>query len=129
VEGAEGDANLRSVMNWQDLELGGSTKETLEHWRKLGQFRRDHPSVGAGQHRLLQAEPYIFSRTLETEGLSDRVLVAMAQGEGSKTIPVFGAFPDGTELTDAYSGETGTVRNGKISLVTASGLVLLSERR
>jgi alpha-amylase len=129
VEGAEGDANLRSVMNWQDLERGGSTKETLEHWRKLGQFRRDHPSVGAGQHRMLQAEPYIFSRTLETDRLSDRVLVAMDQGDGSKTIPVFGAFPDGTELTDAYSGETGTVRNGEISLVTESALVLLSERR
>jgi alpha-amylase len=129
VEGAEGDANLRSVMNWEDLERGDSTAEILEHWRKLGRFRRAHPAVGAGEHRRHQAKPYIFSRTLETDGLSDRVLVAMNQGEGSKTIPVFGVFPDGTELTDAYSGATGTVRNGRISLVTASGLVLLSERR
>jgi alpha-amylase len=129
VEGAEGDANLRSVMNWEDLEGGGTTNETLEHWQKLGQFRRAHPAVGAGEHRRLQTEPYIFSRTLETDELFDRVLVAMDQGEGSKTIPVFGAFPDGTELMDAYSGETGTVTNGEISLVTESGLVLLSERR
>ena len=129
VEGAEGDANLRSVMNWADLERGGSTAEILKHWRKLGRFRRAHPAVGVGEHRRLQAEPYIFSRTLETDELIDRVLVAMDQGEGSKTIPVFGAFPDGTELTDAYSGETGTVTNGEISLVTESGLVLLSERR
>ncbi len=129
VEGAEGDANLRSVMNWGDLERGDSTAEILDHWRKLGRFRRAHPAVGAGQHRRLQAEPYIFSRTLETDGLSDRVLVAMGQGEGSKTIPVFGVFPDGTELLDAYSGATDTVRNGEISLVTETGLVLLSERR
>ena len=129
VEGAQGDANLRSVMNWEDLERGGSTTEILEHWQKLGQFRQAHPAVGAGEHRRLQAEPYIFSRTLETDELFDRVLVAMDQGEGSKTIPVFGLFPEGTQLMDAYSGETGTVTNGEISLVTEFGLVLLSERR
>jgi alpha-amylase len=129
VEDAEGDANLRSFMNWEDLERGGSTAQILEHWQKLGQFRRAHPAVGAGEHRRLQGEPYIFSRTLEMDGLSDRVLVAMDQGAGSKTIPVFGVFPDGSELMDAYSGEIGTVTNGEISLVTGSGLVLLGERR
>ncbi len=129
VEGAEGDANLRSVMNWEELERDGSAKRTLEHWRKLGRFRRTHPAVGAGQHRMLQAEPYIFSRTLEMDELVDLVLVAMDQGEGPKKIPVFGAFHDGTELLDAYSGKTGTVRNGEVSLDTESGLVLLSRRR
>jgi len=129
VEGAEGDANLRSPMNWQDLERGGSTAKILEHWQKLGRFRRAHPAVGAGAHRRHQAEPYIFSRALETDGLSDLVLVAMAQGVGPKAIPVFGVFPDGTELLDAYSGATGTVTNGEISLVTESGLVLLGKRR
>jgi alpha-amylase len=129
VEGAEGDANLRSVMNWEDLKTGGSTAEVLDHWQKLGRFRQAHPAVGAGEHRRLQAEPYIFSRALETDELSDRVLVAMDQAEGSKTIPVFGVFPDGAELRDAYSGETGRVTDGEISLVTESGLVLLGDRR
>ncbi|OGT94913.1 MAG: hypothetical protein A2083_08885 [Gemmatimonadetes bacterium GWC2_71_9] len=85
--------------------------------------------MGAGAHRRLQAEPYIFSRTLEADGRVDRVLVAMDQGEDAKTIPVFGVFRDGTELVDAYSGARGTVRNGRITLTTAFGLVLLSERR
>ena len=129
VAGAEGDANLRSFMNWTDLERGGTTAELLEHWRKLGTFRRAHPAVGAGEHRRLQAAPHIFSRTLETAGLSDRVLVAMDQGKGRKTIPVFGVFPDGTELMDAYSGMAGTVTNGAIALTTGYDLVLLSERR
>lgn len=129
AQGADGDANLRSFMNWEDLERGGRTAEILRHWRRLGQFRRAHPAVGAGAHRRLQAEPYIFSRTLEADGRVDRVLVAMDQGEGAKTIPVFGVFPDGTELLDAYSGARGTVANGRISLTTAFGLVLLSERR
>ena len=129
VAGAEGDANLRSFMNWSDLEGGGRTIDILRHWRKLGQFRRAHPAVGAGVHRRLQVQPYLFSRTLEADGRVDRVLVAMDQGEGAKNIPVSGVFRDGTELLDGYSGVRGTVRNGRISLTTAFGLVLLSERR
>jgi alpha-amylase len=127
VEGARGDANLRSFMNWEDLEREGVVAEILEHWQKLGRFRRAHPAVGAGAHRRLQPQPYVFARTLETDELVDRVLVAMDQGAGPKTIPVFDVFPDGTELIDAYSGATGTVTDGEIALVTESGLVLLSE--
>jgi len=129
VAGAEGDANLRSFMDWGALEQGGRTAQVLEHWRKLGRFRRAHPAVGAGVHRRLQEQPYIFSRALETDGMVDRVIVAMDQGSGAKTIPVFGVFPDGTPLLDAYSGETGTVTNGAVSLTTPFGLVLLGERR
>ncbi len=128
VPGAEGDANLRSFMNWGDLEHRGSTAAVLQHWRTLGRFRRAHPAVGAGVHRTLQAKPYIFSRTLEAGGHVDRVLVAMEQGEGAKTVPVFGVFPEGAELVDGYSGVTGRVRNGKISITTGSGLVLLAPR-
>jgi alpha-amylase len=129
VAGAEGDANLRSFMNWGDLERGGMTAKVLQHWRKLGRFRRDHPAVGAGVHRTLQAKPYTFSRSLEMGGRVDRVLVAMDQGEGAKTIPVFGMFPDGTALVDAYSGVSATVKSGTVSLTTGSGLVLLAGLR
>ena len=126
VAGAEGDANLRSFMNWGDLEGDGNTRALLEHWRKLGRFRRDHPAVGAGQHRTLRRAPYIFSRTLQAEGSADEVLVAMDQGEREKTIPVFGLFPEGTELVDAYSGVTARVKGGSVTLTTSSGLILLS---
>jgi alpha-amylase len=111
------------------LERGGATAAVLRHWRTLGRFRRAHPAVGAGVHRTLQASPYIFSRTLETGGRVDRVVVAMDQGEGVKTIPVFGVFPEGAEVVDGYSGVAGRVRDGKISITTGSGLVLLAELR
>ncbi len=128
VSGAEGDANLRSFMNWDDLERD-STAAVLEHWRKLGRFRHAHPAVGAGVHRTHRIKPYIFSRTLEAGGRTDRVLVAMDQGEGNKTVPVFELFADGTQLVDAYSGVGGVVRNGAVSLTTGPGLVLLAERK
>jgi alpha-amylase len=128
VPGAEGDANLRSFMNWGDMRRE-STAAVLEHWRKLGRFRRAHPAVGAGVHRTHQSRPYIFSRVLNSSGKTDRVLVATEQGNGAKTVPVFRVFPDGTQLVDAYSGSDGIVRNGAVSLTTGSGLVLLAERK
>ena len=44
--GAEGDANLRSFMNWNELEKNESIngiyiQDVLEHYRKLGQFRKN----------------------------------------------------------------------------------------
>ena len=120
VQGAEGDANLRSLMNWGDTN--GSAKPVLEHWRKVGRFRHAHPAVGAGVHRMLQQRPYLFTRALGR----DTVLVGMDLGSGAKTIPVFGLFAEGSELTDAYSGVKGRVSQGKVSIVSSAGLVLLS---
>lgn len=127
VEGASGDANLRSMMNWSALRSGSPTETTLAHWRKLGRFRHAHPAVGAGEHHTLQASPYIFSRILDADGVHDRVLVAMDQGTGPRTIPVFGVFPDGTELVDGYSGVKGRVTKGSVTLNGGSALVLLGE--
>ena len=112
VKGARGDANLRSNMNWGDLERNEQTAEVLEHWQKLARFRQAHPAVGAGEHQRLREQPYVFSRSLEVGGNTDRVIVAMSLEEGPKTVFVYGLFEDGTELTDAYSGRAATVAGG-----------------
>ncbi len=129
VEGAAGDANLRSFMNWAGLERGSRYREILEHWRKLGRFRQAHPAVGAGEHQRLRVDPYVFSRTLEMDGVTDRVIVALDLAAGPKTIFVYGLFAEGAELVDAYSGETVTVADGHVTLDTAFDLVLLAESR
>jgi alpha-amylase len=126
--GARGDANLRSSMSWQESGLDSATSGILAHWRKLGRFRRNHPSVGAVQQRTLQAKPYIFSRSLATGEFDDRVLVATEQPKGMKRIAVFGVFPSRTELTDEYSGDTVVVSQDSVVLTTPFDLVLLSER-
>ena len=128
IPGTQGDANLRAPMNWADLEQGGRAAEVLQHWRKVGRFRYAHPAIGAGRHALLQAEPYVFSRTLVATGIHDRVVVALDQGTGTKVVPVRGVFADGTELLDAYSGQSGLVSGGAIRLTTSHGVVLLAER-
>ncbi|MEJ2483685.1 MAG: alpha-amylase family glycosyl hydrolase, partial [Gemmatimonadota bacterium] len=126
VAGAEGDANLRSFMNWEDLGPGTDTGAILAHWRKLARFRADHPAVGAGAHARLSRKPWIFSRTLERNGSEDRVLVAVGLDPGRVSVPVFDLFPDGAELKDGYSGERALVADGAVTLETESGILLLS---
>ena len=62
IEGTNGDATLRSMMNWDDLKTNKMTFKILNHWQKLGQFRNNHPSVGAGIHKQITSSPYVFSR-------------------------------------------------------------------
>jgi alpha-amylase len=126
VEGAQGDANLRSFMNWEDLGRGGDTDAILGHWRRLARFRAAHPAVGAGEHVRLSSSPWIFSRTLKRNGYEDRVLIAVGLEPGPVWVPVFGVFPDGAELEDGYSGDRAIVSEGRVTLSTESGIVLLS---
>jgi alpha-amylase len=125
VAGAEGDANLRSFMNWDALSDDG-TRAVLEHWRRLGAFRAAHPAVGAGRHAEHSADPLVFSRELElADGSVDRVLVALGQSSGAKAVPVHGVFAEGAAVRDAYSGATGVVHGGQVELDTSAGVVLL----
>ncbi|CAN5569584.1 hypothetical protein BH23BAC1_BH23BAC1_45660 [soil metagenome] len=127
VEGAEGDAHLRSFMNWEELENNSQSQEVFEHWSKLGRFRKNHLSIGAGKHQTLQEQPYIFSREFADDLYSDQVLVALEVPEGEKSISVYNVFPDGTSLQDYYSGQTVTVQSGKIIISTPFSILLLAE--
>ncbi|MEC5395525.1 alpha-amylase family glycosyl hydrolase [Bergeyella sp. RCAD1439] len=125
VSGAEGDANLRSMMNWEDLEDCAETRDLLLHWQKLGRFRAAHPSVGAGVHRKISDSPYWFSRHYG----KDKVVVGLDLGPGPKTVALGGFFPEGTRLREAYSGKTTVVTDGKVVLDTPFGIMLLEEKR
>lgn len=72
--GSDPHQGTRSDMNWAAMERG-EVSAILAHWRKLGQFRERHPAIGAGEHRLISREPYVFSRTSD----GDRVVVAFGQ--------------------------------------------------
>lgn len=132
VPGAEGDANLRSFMNWDELASntlrnGFHIQEVLTHWQKLGRFRRDHPAVGAGIHTQLSSKPYLFKRTFTKGPYSDAILAGIDLEKGPKTIPVRGVFPDGARVRDYYSDVTARVVDGKVTIDSDFGIVLLGE--
>jgi alpha-amylase len=125
IEGAQGDATLRSFMNWDDIQSDPETIDVLTHWQKLGVFRKNHPSIGAGQHQMLSESPYVFKRTLNRNGFKDGVVIGLDLPSGSKTIPVGTVFEDESTVRDAYSDTTSKVINGMVKLNTAFSTVLL----
>jgi alpha-amylase len=127
IEGTQGDATLRSFMNWEDVKLNPETQKTLLHWQKLGKFRKNHPSVGAGIHKEIYNKPYVFSRTYSKGKYKDQVVIGLELNKGNKAIPVGKIFKNGAKITDAYSGKTAVVTNGKVTLSTDFDIVLLEK--
>lgn len=122
IEGTNGDATLRSFMNWEGIN-NPLTKDLLTHWQKLGTFRKAHPAVGAGTHKMVSNSPYIFTRTYK----DDAVVVGLDLAKGSKEITVTDYFEDGTTLTDHYSGKKAKVKNGKVIIDSEFSIVLLHQ--
>lgn len=125
IEGAQGDATLRSFMNWGELDSIPLNQKILGYWQKLGQFRNEHPAIGAGKHQRLSKSPYVFGRTYLNGELKDKVVVGLKLPKGKKYLWVKGFFGDGTKLHDAFSETEVTVENGKVFLENDLDIALL----
>tara|TARA_R110002073_G_scaffold14554_3_gene59383 strand:- start:8099 stop:9745 length:1647 start_codon:yes stop_codon:yes gene_type:complete len=128
IEGTQGDATLRSFMNWDAIANEDKTQKVLAHWQKLGKFRENHPSVGAGIHSWISDAPYSFSRTYTKGEYSDSVVIGLDQPKGEKTIDVSSTFKDGDKVHDAYSEQTVEVKEGKVSINSDFTIVLLEKK-
>ena len=124
IEGTVGDATLRSNMNWDEFE---SNQEILNHWYKLGQFRNNHPAVGAGKHEVISKSPYIFSRTFTKDNYTDKVIVVLKDIEEKPSVNVSSVFENGEKLIDFYSGQKMTVENGEVKIDSSHKVVLLQK--
>lgn len=127
IEGTVGDATLRSNMNWDEIASNEATKAVLTHWQKLGKFRSNHPSVGAGVHKMLSESPYIFERTFAKGTYADTVVIGLDLAVGEKELTVGNVFKDGEEVLDAYSNTKAIVKNNKVALNTPFAIVLLEK--
>ncbi len=114
----EGDPQqaTRSDMNWASMDGA-----LLAHVQKLGQFRARHVALARGEHVLLSEAPYSFARIAQAFG--DRVLV-VPEATGPLRLAVDKVFANGSQLRDAYGGQTVTVQDGVVHL-QAQGTVLL----
>ena len=127
IDGTNGDATLRSNMNWDDIKSNPKTQETLLHWQKLGKFRSNHPAVGAGKHNKITSKPYVFSREFTQDNYTDNVVIGLDLPKGKKEITVGTIFSNGTKVKDAYSGTTSQVIDGKVAIDSEFGIVLLEK--
>lgn len=132
IEGTVGDATLRSFMNWDELtnnaqRNGYTVKDVLVHWQKLGLFRQEHPSIGAGIHQIISEKPYYFTRTYQSADFKDITFVGLELEKGLKEIDVQAIYADGTVLKDYYSNQIVEVKDGKVSLNSVFDIVLLAD--
>lgn len=128
IEGTQGDATLRSFMNWNAMQQTDSVQQVLAHWNKLGAFRKKHVAIGAGRHQRIAGAPYTFSRTYSEGNYTDKVVVAVDAPEGEKIIEVGEVFEENNMLTDYYSGQEAEVNGGKVMLNSPYTIVLLAEK-
>lgn len=133
IEAANGDAKLRSFMNWDELKAmkrknGYTVNDVLIHWQKLGKFRNEHPAIGAGKHQTISQSPYMFTRSWTApNGVKDKVLVGLEMQKGQMVIDVTALAKDGETVRDMYSGVTQTVTDGKVLIDSMFDIVLLEK--
>jgi alpha-amylase len=128
ISGTDGDATLRSMMNWDSIAKRKRTKQVLTHWRKLGKFRANHPAVGSGVHQMVVDDPYYFYRSYQKGDYKDLVVIGLDVDKGLKSIDVSKLFKDGAVVHDAYSGVTSEVKNGRVIIDSEFEIVLLERR-
>jgi alpha-amylase len=125
IDGAIGDATLRSFMNWDNIKNNDNTQRILRHWQKLGQFRANHMAIGAGHHQLISEENgLIFSRVRK----EDKVIAGINLPKGHKVLPVSSIFKDGEKLIDFYSNQNLEVKDGKVTIDSVFDIVLLAKK-
>lgn len=131
VSGIPNDGNggaghsLRSDMNWDSMDTA-----VLAHWQKVGTFRNNHISVGAGSNTdLTTTSGYAFGRTYNKNGISDKVAGCIyASANTNVTIDVSSLWADGQNLMNAYDQSSAIVSGGKVTFNSgANGTILIQE--
>lgn len=99
----DSDQAFRSDMNWNNI----NTSQLL-HFQKLGKIRNSNPVIGTGRQKTLDVHTCIRYND------SDTILIRLKPDDGD-LISVDNIFPDGTTVTELYTGETAKVNNGFVS--------------
>lgn len=122
IEGTEGDATLRSQMNWENTQPA-----ILKHWQKLGKFRNKHVAIGAGEHFSLEHDGNgtLAARFYDKDNHNDTVLIGAGLDNEKLEIDVKKVFPKATRLRNAYTAKKLPVINGKVTVKVENGVVLL----
>ena len=126
IDGAVGDATLRSFMNWDDVKNTNETKKILTHWQKIGQFRGNHMAVGAGKHKLISEENgLIFSRVKN----KDKVVIGINLPKGKKVIKISSVYKNTDKLFDFYSKKQVIIKDGIAYLDSPYEFILIEKMK
>lgn len=102
----DSDQAFRSDMNWDSINT-----TVLQHYQKLGKIRKANPVIGTGKQRIID------THTCVRYNDKDTLVIRVAVNSG-ESINLGGAFPEGSTVTELYTGATATVTNGKVAFPT-----------
>lgn len=99
----DSDQAFRSDMDWNDIDT-----VLLDHFRRLGQIRKSNPVIATGRQKTIDIH------TCLRYDDNNKVLIKLKPTDG---MPIFvkDIFPDGTVLTELYTGQTATVENSTVT--------------
>lgn len=107
----------RSDMNWDDIDF-----PLLDHWKKMGTFRRRHPALARGKHFRIASDPYVFARVDATS--QDTVIVAI--GTAHIQLDVRGYFGNSGTVRDSYTRKIYYISDGHLD-VSVTDIALLEK--
>ncbi|MBR3988493.1 MAG: alpha-amylase [Clostridia bacterium] len=125
------DHENRSFMNWADVDTNANeSADYLVHWQTVGKFRNSHVAVGAGSHKMLEAtNGTAFARIYDKNDVYDKVVCVIdADANTDVAITMSGAFSNGTEVENVYTGEKATVEGGKVTFNSGKNGTILIEQ-
>ena len=97
----DSDQAFRSDMNWDSINA-----TVLQHYQKLGKIRKANPVIGTGKQRIIDTHTCVRYNNKDT-------LVIRVAANSGESINLGNAFPEGSTVTELYTGQTAIVTNGK----------------
>lgn len=103
---------FRSDMNWTDIDL-----PVMEHFRKLGKIRKEHPVIATGRQQTFDVHTALRFDD------RDKVLIRLLPGE--QAVDLYEVFADGDTLRELYTGQTAVVENGKVKFQSPANVAVI----
>ncbi len=118
LQNVDSDQAFRADMDWDHIDVN-----LLNHCQKLGQIRRSYPVIATG--RQITLNPHTCARISDNDTLIIRV-----KPIPNDPISVSPLFPDGTVITDLYTGQQSAVKNGTVSFPSfQNNVAILTKQR
>ncbi len=117
--------SLRSDMNWDSIDAN-----VLAHWQKVGSFRNNHVSVGAGSNTKLNSTNGVaFARSYNKNGINDQIAAVIGCNANTDvTVDVSGIWEDGQYIVNAYDNSSSLVNGGKVTFNSGTNGTILMEK-
>lgn len=109
----DSDQAFRSDMNWDSIN-----ETVLQHYQKLGKIRKANPVIGTGKQRIIDTHTCVRYNNKDT-------LVIRVAANSGESINLGNAFPEGSTVTELYTGQTAIVTNGKAAFPTIQNNVAI----